>query len=395
MIVTNLSDPLGSTAPAKAASTDATSKNPSSDASSPTAESNESNNGTGADQLVPEDQPATSESTGNEGLTLKDLPSNVDIATDSSNEMEKARFATDTEESDQAEANLDQAQPERKKVPLLPQELLANGVDVVTVANNRAIPEGTAQLTSMLDSLKQDGIHTVGAGQNSTGARRPQIFDVKGQRIAYLGYSDSSAVAAEASKPGVNVNVHQQMEEDIKAIRDQVDWIIVNVDWNRELRAYPESWQVDLTHAAIDYGADLVVGYHPTATQGAEIYNGRAIVYSLGDSIDEFAEKPAGDYDTATLKVTIKEHIMELEFLPINVQRGQAEIAKGDLGQSILQYIEQASSLFDHPLRSPTSLNSELRLSLPAAPDAAMPTDPFINYPESPAEGSPKPASVQ
>lgn len=395
MIVTNLSDPLGSTSSSSKASAASISVNSSVDPSSPDAGLDQSDRGTADDQLISESQPATSESAGNDGLTLKDLPHDIDVAADSSDEMEKARFATDPEESEPGEAGSEQTQPERNKVPLLPQELLANGVDVVNVASNRIMPEGAAQLASTLDRLKQDGIYTVGAGQTGTEARRPQIFDVKGQRIAYLGYSDSSAMAAEASKPGINVNVNQQVEEDIKVIRDQVDWIILSVDWNRELRAYPESWQVDLAHAAIDHGADLVVGYHPTATQGAEIYNGRAIVYSLGDSIDEFAEKPAGDYDTATLKVTIKEHIMELEFLPIKVKRGQAEIAKGDLGQTILQYIEQASSLFDHPLRSPASINSELRLSLPAAPDAAMPTDPFINYPESPASSSPEPASVQ
>ncbi len=290
----------------------------------------------------------------------------------------------ETAASDFSDDSSEKSDAEKKAMPLMPQELLANGVDVVNIANDAVMADGASQLTDTLSLLQQNNIHAVGAGQTLADARRPQVFEVKGKRIAYLGYSDSSPHAVGETSAGVNVGVSQQMAEDIKAIRDQVDWIVVNFDWNRELRAYPEDWQVSLAHAAIDQGADLVVGYHPTVTQGGEIYNGRAIVYSLGDSIDEYNSKQNGDYDVASLKVTLKDHMMELEFLPIQVRRGQAEVAKGDLGTKILQYVEQASSLFDHPLRSPTSLNSQLRLSLPSAPDTEMPTDPFISYPESP-----------
>lgn len=235
---------------------------------------------------------------------------------------------------------------------LTPRELTANGVDVVNLAADTVIPNGATQLSETVSALEQNGVHAVGAGANLPEARRPQIFEVKGKRIAYLGYSDSSPQAVTDSTAGINVGVNQQMEEDIKTIREQVDWIVVNFNWNRQLKAYPEDWQAELAHAAIDHGADLVVGYHPTMTQGAEIYNGRAIVYSLGNAVDEYSEKPAGDYETAALKVTLKDHVMELEFLPIQVKKGQAEVAKGELGMTIMQYLEQASSLFDHPLRS-------------------------------------------
>lgn len=290
------------------------------------------------------------------------------------------------------EDNAHSFQPAKKVVPLMPQELLANGVDVVNLSSNTVMPESPAQLTHTMSLLKQNSIYAVGAGQNSVEARRPQIFDVKGQRIAYLGYADSSTYPVRGSTTGANVSVNDQMAADIKAIRDQVDWIVVSLNWNREVRAYPESWQVSLTHAAIDQGADLVVGYHPTVTQGAEVYNGRAIVYSLGDAIDEYSEKAVGNYDAAALKVTLKEHVMELDFLPIRVKKGRAELAKNGPKAAIMEYLKQASSLFDHPLKPATSLNSQVRLSLPSAPDATMPTEPFINYPESPAADPSDPA---
>lgn len=290
-------------------------------------------------------------------------------------------------ETDQAETTA------KKAAPLRLQELLANGIDVVNVADSSLTTgsESSALSTDSLTLLQQKQIYPIGAGQNLAEARGPRIFEVKGKRIAYLGYSDSSPQAVSTTTAGVNIGVNRQMEEDIKAIRDQVDWIVVNFNWNRELRAYPEDWQVSLTHAAIDHGADLVVGYHPKTTQGAEIYSGRAIVYSLGSLVEEYSDLPAGDYDTAALKVSLNDHMMELELLPIQVRRGEATVAKGELGTTLLQYLEQASSLFDQPLRSPTSLNSQIRLSLPAAPDAEMPTDPFISYPEPGLGPDPQP----
>lgn len=324
-----------------------------------------------------------------------------DIGQDEHDEELAALDAEDTTEIAEPEAVFEESAAEsienppedsepnlrRKQArPLQPADLVGNSVDIVSVVDDPVMQQGTAGLTSTLKLLEQSGVYPIGAGETPQSARRPQVFEVKGQRIAYLAYSDSSPHAVNDSAAGVNVGVSQQVEEDIKAVRDQVDWVIVNYGWNRELRSYPEEWQVSLAHSAIDHGADLVVGYHPTITQGAEIYKGRGIVYSLGSTLDEYDEKPAGNYDTAALQVTLDGHNMKLEFLPIQVKRGRAEIAEGELGTAIMQYIEQASSLFDQPLRSLTTLNAQLRLSLPAAPDTTMPTEPFINYPGSAPE---------
>lgn len=43
----------------------------------------------------------------------------------------------------------------------------------------------------------------------------------------------------------------------------------------------------------IDAGADIVVGGHPHVTQGAEIYRGRPIIYSLGNFVFDGFDLPA------------------------------------------------------------------------------------------------------
>lgn len=268
------------------------------------------------------------------------------------------------------------------------QDLLTNGVDIVNLANSEQV-DATASM-STLNVLQQNTIHSIGVGQTPEDARRPLIFEVKGQRIAYLGYSDPSLSAQLSEAAGIvdMGSFTKQITEDIQAIQEQVDWVIVSFQWQRTLKAYPEDWQVSLAHHAIDQGADLIVGYHPTFTQGAEIYKGRAIVYALGSSVDEYSDYSATDRDAITLRVTLHDQQMQLEFLPIQIRQGQATVVEGDSAAPILSYLEQASSLFDQPMRSRTTLDTRMRLSLPSAPeDDTLPTtDSFISYPDEPIE---------
>lgn len=267
-------------------------------------------------------------------------------------------------------------------------ELMANGVDIVNLADNQTPEATTAELVQTLDVLKRSEIYSLGVGSNTDDARRPQVFEVKGQRIAYLAYSDPSLVSTLASASGITPPLSAQVVEDIQALREQVDWVVVSFRWQRNLRAYPEDWQVNLSRLAIDHGADLVVGYHPQLTQGAEIYQGRVIAYSLGSSleeyVDEYHDEEMPDRDTVTLQVMLKDETMKLDFLPVQIRNGKARIAEGEEGTIILDSFQQASSFFEQPIKLPTVLDSRLRLSLPSAPDAGdLPTDPFLSYPES------------
>ncbi|NJR66365.1 MAG: CapA family protein [Leptolyngbyaceae cyanobacterium CRU_2_3] len=258
-------------------------------------------------------------------------------------------------------------------------ELLGHGVDLVNLATDQMTVDGT--LPETLNLLRQQSIYPVGAGQNRQEARRPQVFEVKGQKIAILGYSDSDLNPAGDQIAGLNPGMTSQLEADIKAIRSQVDWVIVSYHWSQVVRVSPEPSQITLAHAAIDQGADLVVGYAPQVMQGAEMYGGRAIAYSLGDDINEFNESDS-TYSTAALKVTFLDRNMQVEFLPIQVQQHQSAIATGEASSKISEYLRQASSLFDRPLRSPQTLDARSRVSLPTAPNSEMPsTDPFVRYP--------------
>ncbi|MGG6293149.1 CapA family protein [Leptolyngbya sp. AN02str] len=272
--------------------------------------------------------------------------------------------------------------------------LRQSGVGIVNVSSDALAQNGQQGLLKTLDTLKEVGVRPVGAGRNQREARRPEIIDVRGQRIAYLGYADTDEYAAGMWRAGANPALQDRIAEDVKSIRDQVDWVVVNYYWSQDLSSYPADWQVNLAHLAVDSGADLVVGYHPDVLQGAEIYKGRAIAYSLGNfMLTNQPHSEAPDYDSAVLKVAIKDDQMKLEFLPVQVQKSTPAIAQGQKAKTILGYLEQASALFDQPLPTSVVLDRQGGATKPTKPAPAAPSTPtqdsFISYPEPSPEAAP------
>ncbi len=265
-------------------------------------------------------------------------------------------------------------------------EVLKNGgIRMVNLANNRIMDYQGAGLEETLKTLDQAGIHHFGAGRDAKEARKPEILDVDGQRVAYLGYFDSEDQAAGDAKPGTNPKQNDRIAADIKAIRNQVDWVVVNFHWGDDISKYPNDAQMELAHFSIDQGADLVVGHHSSILQGAEIYKGRPIVYSLGNFI--FGGKTQSDYDSAMLRVALKNRQMKVELLPVEVKGFQPRIAIGDRGKEILHQIETVSDVFHQPLKSPTIIDAKSNtVTQPDAPSGESPIikrDPDLAAPVS------------
>ena len=235
--------------------------------------------------------------------------------------------------------------------------LTSGGVDIVNLANDHTLGYEQKDLLETIETLKDAGIHSLGAGKTKKEARRPKIIEVKGQKIAYLNYYDTDI---QPTAPSVNVNSRNKdrISSDIQILREQVDWIIVNYHWGVELSEYPGDWQIDMARMTIDQGADLVVGHHPKVLQGAEIYQGRPIVYSLGNFIFGDTSNKESDYETAVLKVSLKPGKMKVELLPVVVSKYQPQIVKGEKGKEILKHIAQISSIFHQPMRTPVVINT-------------------------------------
>ena len=175
------------------------------------------------------------------------------------------------------------------------QALVEADLDLVTLANNHALDFGLAGLDSTLSTLQALGIATVGAGASPEAVHRPATFTLDGVRVAVLGY------AANRWNGSVDVPATDRLawaepatvQADVRAVREQADLVVVLLHAGTEYATTPSSDQEAVARAAVDAGADLVVGHHPHVTQTIERYKQGLIVYSLGDALFDIPRRAA------------------------------------------------------------------------------------------------------
>lgn len=147
-------------------------------------------------------------------------------------------------------------------------EILTDGsVEAANLANNHSKDYGEQSYTDTIDALDEAKI-------TSFGYDKVAIKKVKGVKVGLVG----TYVLAEG------LGIKDSMEKNIQDLKDQgAKVIIASFHWGEEKAEVPNDVQIELAHAAIDAGADLVIGHHPHVLQGIEEYKGKNIVYSLGN----------------------------------------------------------------------------------------------------------------
>lgn len=159
----------------------------------------------------------------------------------------------------------------------------------VSLANNHSVDYGTQSFEQMLNLLDRSGLSYFGGGRDIKAAHQPVVFNVKGKRIAILGYNEFFPRSFEAldDRPGIAWSEDDYVVYDIQQSKEkyQADYVIVFPHWGIEHEKVASSRQVALAHLMIDHGADAVIGGHPHVTQNTETYKGKPIFYSLGNFV--------------------------------------------------------------------------------------------------------------
>ncbi len=164
------------------------------------------------------------------------------------------------------------------------------GIDLVTLANNHALDYGCDAMLDTIDTLDHAGIRHVGAGKNLAEARKPAIVELNGRTFAFIGatrvYPEADWAAGTDSAGMFSAyDGGAALAEEVKAAKQQADYVIAYVHWGIEREEMPNEVQKSIAHRLVDAGADLVVGAHPHVLQGLEYYQGVPIAYSLGNFV--------------------------------------------------------------------------------------------------------------
>lgn len=174
--------------------------------------------------------------------------------------------------------------------------VLKRHFDAVGLANNHSGDFGPAAFAEMLDLLEGHGIAYFGGGRDLKQAHKPLVIERNGLRIALLAYNEffPRSFEADVDKPGIAWSEDEQVKFDIATARSfyRADLVIPVMHWGWEHDPHASKRQQQLARTMIDAGADAVIGGHPHVTQDIEQYQGKPIIYSLGNFLfDSFSDK--------------------------------------------------------------------------------------------------------
>jgi poly-gamma-glutamate capsule biosynthesis protein CapA/YwtB (metallophosphatase superfamily) len=182
------------------------------------------------------------------------------------------------------------------------------GFHTVSLAGNHIADCGLPGISDTIRSLAKANIGFTGAGPNLVAARTPALLTRGQKRIALLSYncvgpeaawaSDTRAgcayvrvetkggapIAPTAAFTDANADSLQQMSGDIASARRVADIVIVALHKGVvHTPARLASYERPIAHAAVDAGADIVVGHHAHIVRGIELYRDKPIFHGLGN----------------------------------------------------------------------------------------------------------------
>ncbi len=174
------------------------------------------------------------------------------------------------------------AKPERVEI------LHQLGVDAVTLANNHVYDYGREALLDTFSVLEEADIPYFGAGRTLQDAMKPLYLEVDGKTIALVAASraekNKMTPQADDENPGIlrcyDTELFLQV---IKEAKENADFCIAFVHWGTEYSFDLEQVQLSTGREYLDAGADAVIGAHSHCLQGMEYYDGKPIIYSLGN----------------------------------------------------------------------------------------------------------------
>lgn len=221
--------------------------------------------------------------------------------------------------------------------------LTSSSIEVANIANNHVTDFGDKGIEELASLLSMAGVGYCGYGYT-------YLTEINDFTVGFVGFNSWTTD-------------DDEIEDTMKAMREQCDILIASFHWGNELEYKATSKQIHLGHLAVDLGADLVLGHHPHIVNGIEVYKGVNIVYSLGNFCFGGKRNP-DDKDTFIYQHTFTENedgsiTGEGTVIPCKITSVENDeynnyqptpVTDPDEAEAILRKIERYSSHFDEAL---------------------------------------------
>lgn len=162
-------------------------------------------------------------------------------------------------------------------------------------------------------------------------------------RAAYPGLQDWVARRGHGGAATFAEGDPARLAAEVTALRPEVDLLIVQLHMGYQFSEQPGLAVRAAARAAIDAGADLVIGHHPHVLQGVEWYKGRLIAYSLGNLV--FDQDFLSTFPSVVLRTVFDRDgaLLEARLLPLWLDDYRPVPTVGDRARTSLAAMWESS----------------------------------------------------
>ncbi len=162
------------------------------------------------------------------------------------------------------------------------------GFNLVSLANNHTMDrKEKAILNSVAYWRDKQGVMTAGSYDSFEDQARSHIGEKNGITYAFLAYTyGTNGIPVPKGKEYlVNLIDEVKIKQDVLAVRDKVDVVMVAMHWGVEYTHVPTTIQRNQAQFLADLGVDIIIGSHPHVIQPIEHVGDTIVIYSLGNFI--------------------------------------------------------------------------------------------------------------
>jgi poly-gamma-glutamate synthesis protein (capsule biosynthesis protein) len=164
--------------------------------------------------------------------------------------------------------------------------LLDVGIDVVELTGNHVADRGAKGMIETVDMYKKNNLSYFGGGLDRTDSLKPALFEVNGNKIAFIGCNrpDTGAFpTATDERPGAAPCEFEALHQTVAELKEQGYVVISTFQWSENYDNKPYDQQVKDFQEMADAGADIVSGSQAHYAQRMEFYRDSFIHYGLGN----------------------------------------------------------------------------------------------------------------
>jgi poly-gamma-glutamate synthesis protein (capsule biosynthesis protein) len=222
--------------------------------------------------------------------------------------------------------------------PRSAESLNVAGFDIMNVANNHFGDQRQEGMTSTFELLAAQGIDFFGGGINAAEKHNPIVRQVNDVKIAFLGYGyGPDYYGMGADKAGMALMDIEQLKQDLEVATVRADVVVVTFHDGVEYVANASQHQIDFAHAAVDYGADIVIGHHPHVVQNMELYKEKYIFYSLGNFVFDQMWSEETRRGLSLMITANDQGIVDIDYYPVQIHDYcRPESAEGTVREAIM-----------------------------------------------------------